>query len=161
MPHLNGLELAKQALSFNPELTVLIYTGFDIKPHFNLLVEAGVSGFLSKTSSRDELVAGIRSALRQQVILPLSLVRELRRPGIITDSSNSNEKVVLTSNEEQILLQLSRGKSTREIASTLAMSQRSLEYSLTNLYQKFGVRTRVDTIAKAKNLGLIPEEELK
>jgi two-component system, NarL family, competent response regulator ComA len=161
MPHLNGLELAKQALSYNPDLTVLIYTGFDIKPHFNLLVEAGVSGFLSKTSSRDELVAGIRSALRKQVILPLSLVRELRRPGIISDSSNSNEKVVLTANEEQILSELSKGKSTREIAATLAMSQRSLEYNLTTLYQKFGVRTRVDTIAKAKNLGLIPEEELK
>lgn len=161
MPHLNGLELAKQALSYNPDLTVLIYTGFDIKPHFNLLVEAGVSGFLSKTSSRDELVAGIRSALRKQVILPLSLVRELRRPGIIADSSNSNAKVVLTSNEEQILSELSKGKSTREIAATLAMSQRSLEYNLTTLYQKFGVRTRVDTIAKAKSLGLIPEEELK
>lgn len=161
MPHLNGLELAKQALSFNPDLTVLIYTGFDIKPHFNLLVEAGVSGFLSKTSSREELVAGIRSALRKQVILPLSLVRELRRPGIIADSTNSNEKVILTTNEEQILSELAKGKSTREIASILAMSQRSLEYNLTTLYQKFGVRTRVDTIAKAKKLGLIPEEELK
>jgi two-component system, NarL family, competent response regulator ComA len=161
MPHLNGLDLAKQVLSYNPELIVLIYTGFDIKPHFNLLVEAGVAGFLSKTSSREELVAGIRSALRQQVLLPLSLVRELRRPGIIADSSTSTGKVVLTSNEEQILLELSKGKSTREIASTLAMSQRSLEYNLTSLYQKFGVRTRVDTIARAKKLGLIPEEELK
>jgi two-component system, NarL family, competent response regulator ComA len=161
MPHLNGLELAKQALAYNPDLTVLIYTGFDIKPHFNLLVEAGVSGFLSKTSSRDELVTGIRSALRQQIVLPLSLVRELRRPGIISDGSNSNEKVVLTSNEEKILLELSKGKSTKEIASALAMSQRSLEYNLTTLYQKFGVRTRVDTLAKAKKLGLIPEEELK
>lgn len=161
MPHVNGLDLAKQALGYNPELTVLIYTGFDIKPHFNLLVEAGVSGFLSKTSSRDELVAGIRSALKKQVILPLSLVRELRRPGIISDSSGLNGKVVLTANEEQILSELSKGKSTREIATTLAMSQRSLEYNLTTLYQKFGVRTRVDTIAKAKALGLIPEEELK
>jgi len=160
MPHLNGLELTKKALQYNPDLTILIYTGFDIKPHFNLLVEAGVSGFLSKTSSREELVSGIRAALRKQVILPLSLVRELRRPGIIT-SGSSHDKVVLTQLEEEILGHLSKGKSTREIATTLAMSQRSLEYSLTNLYQKFGVRTRVDTIAKAKELGLIPEEELK
>ncbi|MFE8700483.1 response regulator [Cytobacillus sp. FJAT-54145] len=161
MPHLNGLELSKQALAYNPELVVLIYTGFDIKPHFNLLVEAGVSGFLSKTSSRDELVVGIRSALKKQVILPLSLVRELKRPGIISDGTTSNQKVILTSLEEQILLELSKGKSTREIATSLSMSQRSLEYNLTALYQKFGVRTRVDTIAKAKTLGLIPEEELK
>jgi len=160
MPHLNGLELTKKALQYNPDLTILIYTGFDIKPHFNLLVEAGVSGFLSKTSSREELVSGIRAALRKQVILPLSLVRELRRPGIIT-SGSSHDKVILTQLEEEILGHLSKGKSTREIATTLAMSQRSLEYSLTNLYQKFGVRTRVDTIAKAKELGLIPEEELK
>ncbi|MFD2445040.1 response regulator [Bacillus sp. CGMCC 1.16607] len=161
MPQLNGLELAKQALAYNQDLVVLIYTGFDIKPHFNLLVEAGVSGFLSKTSSRDELVSGIRCALRQQVVLPLSLVKELRRPSIIPDSSIANEKVMLTSNEEQILQELSKGKSTKEIATTLAMSQRSLEYNLTTLYQKFGVRTRVDTIAMAKKLGLIPEEELR
>ena len=160
MPHLNGLELAKQALAYNPDLTVLIYTGFDIKPHFNLLVEAGVSGFLSKTSSRDELVTGIRSALRGRRSFSLSLVRELEA-GIISDRSDSNEKVVLTSNEEKILLELWKGKSTKEIASALAMSQRSLEYNLTTIYQKFGVRTRVDTLAKAKKLGLIPEEELK
>ncbi|TKC18326.1 response regulator transcription factor [Robertmurraya kyonggiensis] len=161
MPHLNGLELSKQALAYNPDLIILIYTGFDIKPHFNLLVETGVSGFLSKTSSRDELVAGIRCALRKQVVLPLSLVRELRRPGIIADGSCSNGKVILTTMEEEILKELSKGKSTREIAVTLSMSQRSLEYNLTGLYQKFGVRTRVDTISKAKQLGLIPEEELK
>src|ERR1700730_18135044 len=77
MPHLNGLELAKQALAYKTDLTVLIYTGFDIQPHFNLLGEAGVAGLLAKTSSGDELVLGIRSALRQQVVLPLSLVREL------------------------------------------------------------------------------------
>lgn len=161
MPYLNGLELTKQALAYNPDLIVLIYTGFDIKPHFNLLVEAGVSGFLSKTSSRDELVAGIRAALRQQVVLPLSLVRELRRPGIIAGGVNSQDKVILSNLEEEILLELSKGKSTKEMAIAFSMSQRSLEYNLTALYQKFGVRTRVDTIIKAKQLGLIPEEELK
>lgn len=160
MPHLNGLELTKKALEYNPELVILIYTGFDIKPHFNILVEAGVSGFLSKTSSREDLVNGIRCALRKQVVLPLSLVRELRRPGIIASGNSPQEKVILTTTEEEILAELAKGKSTRDIATTLAMSQRSLEYSLTALYQKFGVRTRVDTIAIAKKMGLIPEEEL-
>lgn len=161
MPYINGLELTKQALAYNPDLIILIYTGFDIKPHFNLLVEAGVSGFLSKTSSREELVTGIRSALRRQVVLPLTLVRELRRPGIISGGADSQDKVILTQLELDILGELAKGKSTREIAAALAMSQRSLEYNLTSLYQKFGVRTRVDTVLKAKKLGIIPEEELK
>lgn len=161
MPYINGLELTKQALAYNPDLIILIYTGFDIKPHFNLLVEAGISGFLSKTSSREELVTGIRCALRRQVVLPLSLVKELRRPGIISDGADSQNKIILTQLEEDILGELAKGRSTREIAAALAMSQRSLEYNLTSLYQKFGVRTRVDTVLKAKKLGLIPEEELK
>lgn len=161
MPYINGLELTKQALAYNSDLIILIYTGFDIKPHFNLLVEAGVSGFLSKTSSREELVTGIRSALRRQVVLPLTLVRELRRPGIISGGADSQDKVILTQLELDILGELAKGKSTREIAAALAMSQRSLEYNLTSLYQKFGVRTRVDTVLKAKKLGIIPEEELK
>ncbi|MCY9698363.1 response regulator transcription factor, partial [Paenibacillus alginolyticus] len=38
---INGIELAKQIISINPDATILIYTGFEFKNHFNLMIEAG------------------------------------------------------------------------------------------------------------------------
>ena len=52
MPKLNGIELTKLILQNDPDATVLIYTGFDIAEHYNLLIESGVSGFISKTAQK-------------------------------------------------------------------------------------------------------------
>ena len=56
MPKINGLELTKMILQVEPDAIVLIYTGFDVIAHYNLLIEAGVSGFVSKTSSSEQLI---------------------------------------------------------------------------------------------------------
>lgn len=161
MPVINGLELTKRVMAINSDIPVLIYTGYDIAPHFNLLVEAGVSGFVSKTSSREQLVSAIRCGLRGETILPVSLLRQLRRSdariesinGEIIDSVSINEK-------EQLILKLAaQGKGNKEIAEILFMSQRTVEYNLTRIFGKLNVRSRAEAILEAKRLGLIPNEE--
>ncbi|MFK9090654.1 LuxR C-terminal-related transcriptional regulator [Bacillus salipaludis] len=48
----------------------------------------------------------------------------------------------------------------KEISKTLLISQRSLEYNLTELFQKLNVNSRVEAIKKAKGLGILPTEDL-
>jgi two-component system competent response regulator ComA len=72
MPDINGIDLAKKMLSQWPDTIILIYTGFEFKSHFNLMVEAGVSGFVLKTANREQLVTAIRCALRGEAILPFN-----------------------------------------------------------------------------------------
>lgn len=162
MPGLNGVELSKKIKSTYPDMKVLIYTGFDINTHFNLLVESNISGFVSKTATKDQLVTAIRCALREEVVIPLHLFKQLRR----VEAHASHERcegnedaltISLNEKEQQILNEVSKGLTNRHIAQNLHMSQRSVEYTLTGVFNKLEVRSRTEALMKAKELGLISE----
>ena len=160
MPNINGADLARKVLEDVPDAIILIYSGFDIAPHFNLLMESGVSGFVSKTSTREQLVQAIRSAARKEAIIPMQLLKQLRRQEIVVQGDSANEKTTIGKKEETLLRELAKGHSNKEISKTLLISQRSLEYSLTELFQKLNVNSRVEAIKKAKGLGILPTEDL-
>ncbi|MFG6119012.1 response regulator transcription factor [Thalassobacillus sp. B23F22_16] len=158
MPGLNGVELAKKVRQNYPDLVILIYTGFDLSTHFNMLVEADISGFVSKTASKEELVTVIRCALRDEVVIPLHLFKQLRR----TEACPSNQidspvgtDISLNEKEQSILQEIAAGLTNREIAQKLHMSQRSVEYTLTGIFNKLNVRSRTEALLQAQELGLI------
>jgi len=160
MPHINGADLSRKVLEYVPDAVILIYSGFEIAPHFNLLMESGVSGFIAKTSTREQLIQTIRFAASRAAVIPMQLLKQLRRQEIVVTGATENEKTTITSEEDKLLRELAKGKSNKEISKTLMISQRSLEYSLTELFQKFHVSSRVEVIRKAKALGILPSEEL-
>ncbi|GFN29777.1 response regulator transcription factor [Paenibacillus xylaniclasticus] len=160
MPNINGADLARKIVDYVPDAVILIYSGFEIAPHFNLLMESGVSGFVSKTSTREELIQAIRCAARKQAIIPMQLLRQLRRQEIMVQDDAGHEPTTISQDEDRLLRELAKGKSNKEISKTLMISQRSLEYSLTELFQKLHVNSRVELIKKAKSLGILPTEDL-
>lgn len=158
MPELNGIELSKQLLQRYPDSRIIIYTGFDIKPHFNLIVETGISGFISKTASREQIVRTIECVSRGEVIIPLDLFRELRRTQstarVIEDDKLLSD-ITLNEREQQILIAVSKGLTNKEISEYIMLSQRSIEYSLTNIFEKLKVKSRTEALMKAKKYNLI------
>ncbi|WP_338452767.1 response regulator transcription factor [Niallia oryzisoli] len=160
MPNINGADLARKVLEVVPDAIILIYSGFDIAPHFNFLMESGVSGFITKTSTREQLIQAIRCAARKEAIVPMQLLKQLRRQEIVVQGDKENEKTTIGKKEEKLLRELAKGHSNKEISKTLLISQRSLEYSLTELFQKLNVNSRVEAIKKAKLLGILPTEDL-
>jgi two-component system, NarL family, competent response regulator ComA len=161
MPNMTGIDLTKQVLHIVPDAAILIYTGFEFKNHFNLLIEAGVSGFVLKTANKEQLVTSVRCALRGEVVLPLSLVKQLRRTTIqVFESKQETETQAISEKEYEILKEIAKGKSNKEIAEKLIVSQRSLEYCLTNLFQKLNVKSRIEAVMKAKQLGLLADLDL-
>jgi len=160
MPNINGADLTRKVLDYVPDAVILIYSGFEIAPHFNLLVESGVSGFIAKTSTRDQLIRAIRCAARKETIIPTQLFKQLRRQEIVVMGGAEHEKTTITQDEDKLLRELAKGKSNKEISKTLMISQRSLEYSLTDIFQKLHATSRVEAIKKAKSLGILPVEDL-
>lgn len=159
MPTISGLELTKRLIQENPARRVIIYTGYEISSHFNLLIESGASGFISKTVSREQLHNAIYCAMRDEATIPISLLKQLRRSEVkIRRGANSVDEVSITEREQEILQEVADGKSNREIAIKLHMSQRTVEYNLTRIFDKLGVRSRSESIAEAKRLGLVRME---
>ncbi|MCR2803436.1 response regulator transcription factor [Paenibacillus soyae] len=160
MPGISGLELTKRLIQNDPERKVIIYSGYEIGTHFNLLVESGVSGFISKTASREQLHNSIRCALRGEAVIPISLLKQLRRNEVaISRSELSIEDVSINEKEMTILHEVAAGVSNKELAAILHVSQRNVEYQLTKIFEKLNVRSRSEAIREAKRLGLISMEQ--
>lgn len=156
----NGIDLAKKALQINPGAIILIYTGFEFQHHFNLMIEAGICGFILKTTNREQLVTAVRCALRGEAILPVSLVKQLRKVTLQVSQSKDEQAAATISNKEyEILKEIAKGKSNKEIAEMVLMSQRSLEYALTSLFQKLQVKSRIEAVIKAKQNGLLADSD--
>ncbi|NGP43944.1 response regulator transcription factor [Bacillaceae bacterium SIJ1] len=157
MPEMNGLELTKHIRRQLPDAIVLIYTGFDIHDHFNMVVEAGASGFLSKTASKAQLLRAIYCALDEEAVLPLSLFRQLRKRStdVSLQRAENEESLQLNGKERSILEHVYKGQTNREIALELHMSQRTVEHHLTKVFQKLSVRSRTEAMLRAKELGLL------
>ncbi|MFF2886612.1 response regulator [Paenibacillus sp. NPDC057967] len=160
MPGISGLELTKRLIQIDPERKVIIYSGYEIGTHFNLLVESGVSGFISKTASRDQLHNSIRCALRGEAVIPIPLLKQLRRHEVaISRSELSIDDVSINEKEMTILHEVAAGVSNKELAAMLHVSQRNVEYQLTKIFEKLNVRSRSEAIREAKRLGLISMEQ--
>ncbi|WP_195575328.1 response regulator [Paenibacillus sp. 1001270B_150601_E10] len=159
MPTISGLELTKRLIQEKPDRKVLIYTGYEISSHFNLLVESGVSGFVSKTVSREQLLNAIYCCMRDEAIIPLSLLKQLRRSEIkIKRGDKTFEEASINEREQEILQEVAEGRSNKDIAAKLHMSQRTVEYNLTRIFEKLGVRSRSEAIVEATRLGLVRKE---
>jgi two-component system, NarL family, competent response regulator ComA len=165
MPEINGLELARRVTSERFEVTIIVYTGYDIDPHFNVLVEAGVSGFISKTATREQMIQSIRSAVKGETILPTRLFRQLRRTDFLIPPSREEEnatvRISINQKEQSIIEGIASGKSNKELAQTLFMSQRTVENHLTRIFEKLRVRSRGEVIVEAQRLGLISGLDIK
>jgi two-component system competent response regulator ComA len=164
IPVINGLELTRRVIAIDSDTPIIIYTGYDITAHFNILVEAHVSGFISKTASREQLITAIRCALRGEAVIPVSLLRQLRRNDALVNASENEESVKgisIDEKEQTILQEVARGKCNREIADILLMSQRTVEYNLTRIFGKLKVRSRSEAIFEAKRLGVISNEDFR
>ncbi|WP_424767974.1 response regulator [Paenibacillus sp. sgz302251] len=160
MPGISGLELTKRLLQQDPERKVIIYSGYEIGSHFNLLIESGVSGFISKTVPREQLHNAIRCAMRGDAVIPISLLKQLRRHEVTLGRAEvSIEEISITEKEQMILQEVSTGISNKELAVMLHVSQRNVEYQLSRIFDKLNVRSRSEAIKEAQRLGIISLEQ--
>ena len=151
---LNGLEATRLIVERVPEVRVLVLTMHDDVTTVARAVAAGASGFVPKNAKREELfhavqtIAGGGGFLNEQVT-----GRFLATVAPLVDSSLSSER--LTERELDVLRLLSHGRSTREIAQALVVSDETVKSHLTHIYQKLGVGDRTAAVALALRRGLV------
>ena len=149
MPEMNGHELAEHVLEINPEAKIIVYTGYEIEPYFNELIQSGVLSFLSKTDSREQMIETIRSLLNNNATIPVHLLQQLRN---INLQSKRVIKNPLNPEEKNILEQVAVGKTNKEIANSIFKSTRTVEYHLTAIFKKLNVGSRIEAVEKIREL---------
>lgn len=161
MPELNGMELSKLILHSFPHQKIMIYTGFDIAVHFNMLVDIGICGFISKSLTEEQIVQAIECAVRGETVIPTCLFKQLRRTeaftvGIAPEKVEETIRdITLNEREQDILAGVAEGMTNKELSSRMLISQRAVEYILTGLYNKLGVKSRTEALIKANRHSLL------
>lgn len=164
MPNLNGIELTKKILRKDPEAIILMYTGYDIITHYNFMMDAGISGFVSKTATSEQLITAIRCALREEVVIPLHLLRQLRRGEADASNYEAQEElsgIGLSEREQQVLELVGQGSTNTAISLKLNVSKRTVESDLTKVFSKLRVSSRTEAYKKAWEFGLLSVGKLK
>ena len=156
MPEMNGVDALKQIRPAYPDLPILILTTFTDDAHVYAALRAGASGFLLKEMSGDDLVAAIRGAAQGKPQLHPDIARRLMARAPMPDDPFDS----LTERERGILKLLARGKSNKEIAGELVLTEMTVKGYVSDLFAKLGVNDRTQAALMAVRFGLVLPEEL-
>jgi len=157
MPNMDGLTAIEKLRVEQPEIAVVILTTFNEDELMFRGLRAGARGYLLKDTDRSTLFDTIRAAARGETLLkPEIMARVLSQ--VNTPGTESNEQVNLTDRELEVLEAVARGERSKEVASHLGISERTVKAHLASIYSKFGVDSRAAAIAVAAQKGLLKDQ---
>jgi len=142
LPELNGLQATRQILKGSPETEVLVFTMHHSEELVRETLQAGARGYVLKSDASESLIAAVDS-LRQHkpflttAITEFALDDDVRRG----DASGDLALAVLTPREREIVQLVAEGKSSKEAASMLGLSVKTIEAHRTNIMKKLRVRS--------------------
>jgi len=146
LPDMSGIDCTTKLKAILPRLPILILTGYPDAQSFFRSVLAGAQGFVVKPVAAKELLDAIQDVLKGEFVLAKQIVPFVIQ--IVNHVSRLTRESHLTSRQEEILACLFQGMQDKEIASTLGIGTATVHTHMHRLFEKLGVHSRRDIIAK-------------
>jgi DNA-binding NarL/FixJ family response regulator len=147
LPDGNGLEIVRWVRSLKQSTAIVILTFNEEDEYVIAAMKAGASSFVNKSEPLSILMAQIEVALKAPQIFSAS--------SIATALIRESDTYGLSQRELEVLSQLHRGESLKELAGSLFIAESTLKKHLSTIYQKLSVRNRIQAISKAREAGLL------
>jgi DNA-binding NarL/FixJ family response regulator len=151
MPGLDGLEVTRRALGISPDTRVVALTAHEEQPYVLAMLQAGASGYLSKSSRGREVVQAVRAAAAGETVFSAAIGRGVTRSAL----GEGAPGVPLTPRERDVLQATARGLGNKQIAAELGMSTRTVQTHLTRIFAKLGVSSRTEAVLLAVKRGWV------
>jgi len=144
MPNLNGLEATRQILRHDPLSKILILTIEDGNDLVRAVLDAGARGFINKSDASRDLVAAVETVLSNKIYFT-SRIAEMVLGGYLGQAQLTAEGRValpaLSAREREVVQLLAEGKSSKEIASHLELSVKTVETHRSNIMRKLNLHS--------------------
>jgi DNA-binding NarL/FixJ family response regulator len=155
MPDLDGLEATRRIIAANPSARVLILTTFDLDEYVYEALRAGASGFVLKDDPPEQLIAAVRTIAAGDALLsPAVTKRVIKQFTRVPRPSPPKELDELTEREREIFALIADGLSNAEIGERLFIGDTTVKTHITHIFQKLGVRDRVQAVVLAYRTGV-------
>jgi DNA-binding NarL/FixJ family response regulator len=140
MPNMDGLTAIARIKQDAPGIEIIAVTSFIEEEKVTTALEAGASGYLLKDADAEEVAAAIRAAHAGEVHLDAAVARLLAQRMRTRREPEPVEP--LTPREKEVLAQLGRGASNKEIAYELSITERTARTHVSNILGKLGLASR-------------------
>ncbi|MCC6168776.1 MAG: response regulator transcription factor [Caldilineaceae bacterium] len=150
MPELSGIELTKRIKAHYPQVRVLILSAYDDEPYILALLRAGADGYMLKTAQGDDLVRAVKQVNAGKSVLDPEIAAK-----VVATLTQPQPVEPLSERELEILRGVAKGRTNREIARDLAISDRTVQGHLANVFGKLHVASRTEMVTVALQRGLI------
>jgi len=159
MPVLDGIGATRRIRVEHPDVRVLALTTFDGDDEVFAALQAGAVGYLLKDVSGERLVEAVLAATSGgSVLQPSIAAKVVARVARLTEEPGPAPQplvVPLTERELEVLRHVAQGRSNREIAGALFVTEGTVKNHVTNVLTKLGVRDRTQAALRARELRLL------
>jgi DNA-binding NarL/FixJ family response regulator len=149
MPVLSGIQVAHTVREELPDTRIVVLTGYDNDQYALALLRLGVSGYLSKAASSRELVGALRRVYAGETCFQPGVAGLVRPEGMV------GAEETLTPRELEVLRLVAEGQRNREIAKCLVVSERTIQFHLSQLFAKLDASSRTEVVHRARQRGWI------
>jgi DNA-binding NarL/FixJ family response regulator len=153
MPGMGGIEATKAIREASPDTRVILFTVDESRASISEAIQAGVSGYLLKDASAEELVNAARLALEGKAVIHPQLTRAFIEE--VQFAEKRAEAPPLSKRETEILQKVAYGATTKEVAHDLGISPHTVKTHLERIFEKLGANDRAQAVAIAIRSGLV------
>ncbi|HEX2833168.1 MAG TPA: response regulator transcription factor [Thermoanaerobaculia bacterium] len=146
MPVMEGVEAVRQIRERDPQAKVIVLTTYDTDDDISRALKAGAKAYVLKDISADGLINCIHDVLAGKTYLA---------PAAAAKLAEGLTHMSLTPRELSSLRLMADGKTNKEIAQQLGISERTVKTHLSHLFEKLGVTSRTEAVKIASRRGLV------
>jgi len=155
LPDIDGIEASRQILDHHPEIKIVIFSSDVSRPLVDEALQAGVSGYLSKTSSVAEMMLAVEAITAGKVYLSSDVSADILRDyqkGLLGDKEGT--KPLLSDRDKLLLRLIAEGQRNKEISSELDIGVKAVEAYRARLMKRLGCSSSAEMIRYAVREGL-------
>jgi two-component system, NarL family, invasion response regulator UvrY len=159
MPGIGGIEATKKILRFSPDIKVIILTMHAEDPFPSKVMKNGAQGFLTKTTSPEELINAIKHVNVGQRYISPEIAQQMALSQFNgVDSDKPFES--LSERELQIMLMITKGEKVQDIADQLSLSSKTVNSYRYRMFEKLNISNDVELTHLAIRHGMLDMEKL-
>lgn len=154
MPGMGGIEATRRVVQQFPSVRVIAVTVLEDDPFPHKLLDAGARGYLSKTSSRVEMLEGVRAVMKGQHFIASEVAKKLTLTSL-RSRGESSPISRLTAREMQVMMMVIQGHGNQEISNRLFLSPKTVYTYRARVFEKLDVANDVELTHFGIRHGLI------
>ncbi|MGQ0548890.1 MAG: response regulator [Armatimonadota bacterium] len=149
LPGMDGLEAMPRLLAAAPDARIIVFTAYDTDERVLGAIKAGAKGYLLKGAAAEEIAGAIRAVHSGGSHLSARVAAK------VVAAVNAPRRTVLTAREREVLRLVADGRSTKQIARSLAITERTVKFHIASIMNKLGADNRAQAVALATRRGLL------